>query len=211
VTRSAAVPRARRSRLLLPLLLSAIARAAEENPIPGKPGAHRAELEGLRCRLEIPAGFDPAREGSLVVALHGAGSNDDEYASWFEPLVADGFAVCSPQSRNVAWTRPDVEIVKRLVLRLTKALNVGPGRLHGAGFSNGGAHLGDVVFEPRLRFATACWMGSGGTGGRVPRRARKEMPAIAVLSPGGEVSGRYTGGFETAALVAAVERAVSRR
>jgi hypothetical protein len=37
-----------------------------------------------------------------------------------------------------------------------------------------------VVFDPKLHFATACWMGSGFTGGRVPKRARKEMAVLAL-------------------------------
>ena len=53
--------------------------------------------------------------------------------------------------------------------------------MHGIGFSNGGANLGTIVFDRKLPFVTACWMGSGFTGGKVPKRCKTEFAAIAMV------------------------------
>ncbi|MEN8150998.1 MAG: hypothetical protein ABFS86_14345, partial [Planctomycetota bacterium] len=67
------------------------------------------------------------------------------------------------------------------ILHLSKILPIDRTKMHGIGFSNGGAHLGTIVFDKDLPFATGAWMGSGFAGGKVPKRAKTEFAAIAMV------------------------------
>jgi predicted esterase len=169
----------RRILFVLILLVPPAVLGAEERPFPA--GKSTASLGGLSWHVEMPMKWDPAREYSLLVCLHGAGATGESLASWFGPLVGDDFILLAPQAKGPAWNKPDVEIVRGVVKDLLPKLRIGAGRLHATGFSNGGMHLPFLVFEDAPAFATVCFMGSGFGGGRVPARARKEMAALALV------------------------------
>jgi hypothetical protein len=154
--------------------------AIAEDPAAYPEGKSIQTHAGLKFHLEIPTEFDPKLEYSLIVGLHGMDALHTEFGTWWEPLVGKDFIVCCPKSTGINWNKPDVEKVKEIVRHLMKRYRIGKGRLHGVGFSNGGQHLAFLVMDPKLPFATACWMGSGFGGGKVPKRARKEMAAIAL-------------------------------
>ncbi len=154
------------------------ARAAEESPFP--PGTSSQRLEGLRCSLVMPAEWDPAKERSLVVVLHGAGGSETGMAGSLAFLAEREFVVLAPKSVGPTWVKNDLDAVRRIVADLRKRLRVGPERLHALGFSNGGWNLAPVAFDEDLRFTSATWVAAGFTGGSVPKHARRGMGALAL-------------------------------
>ncbi len=168
----------RRAVLFALLVLAAPAAAQDKPRFP--PGKSTPTLGGLSCHLELPERFDPAKEYSLLVALHGMRATAASIASWFEPLVPAGFVVLAPQARGPVWSKPDVESVKAAIAEVAAAVRIGRGRLHAAGFSNGGAHLAFLAFDDEPAFATACFMGSGFGGGKVAERAKEGMAVVAL-------------------------------
>ena len=165
--------------IILLVVLATTALPEEEQPYPK--GASSQEFAGLKFHLEIPDDFDPDREYSLLVGHHGMGASETSYASWFTPLLFSEFIVCAPKSTGTAWNKPDVEKVRKLVKHLMKVLPIGKDRIHAAGFSNGGAHLPFLAFTKDLPFKTACFMGSGFQGGKVPRAAKENMSVLALV------------------------------
>jgi hypothetical protein len=101
-------------------------------------------------------------------------------AGTLAPLAKEGFVVCAPKSTAATWDTGDIEKVKEIVRHLMATLSVEEGRLHGMGFSNGGWNLAPLVFDEKLRFASACWVAAGYNGGKVPKRARTELGAMAL-------------------------------
>jgi predicted esterase len=162
------------------LLLAVILAYAPAGDAPYPKGKSHQKFGELSFYLVLPEDYDPAKEYSLLVALHGMDATETSIASWFEPLAREQFVVCAPRASGSTWNKPDIEKVKELVGHLTKVLSIGEGRLHGTGFSNGGQKLPLLVFDKDLRFASACFMGSGFTGYPVPKRAKKEMGVLAI-------------------------------
>lgn len=169
-------------RLPAPALLAAALLAppagAEEPPFPA--GTSSRTLEGLRCSVVMPEAFDPAKERSMVVILHGAGGTETGMAGALAHLAGDDVVVLAPKSAGATWAKADLDAVRRIVADLRKRLRIGEGRLHAAGFSNGGWNLDPVAFDEDLRFASACWIAAGFKGGRLPPHAKKGMGALAL-------------------------------
>lgn len=163
---------------VLILALVAAAGRAQEAPFPA--GTSSQELEGLKCSIVMPAQFDPAKERSMLVGLHGAGGTETGMAGSLQHLAADDFVIVAPKSRGDTWAAQDLEDVKRIVARLKTELRVGAGRLHAAGFSNGGWNLAPVALDEDLHFVSACWIAAGFKGGKFPRHAQKEMGVLAL-------------------------------
>jgi predicted esterase len=128
----------------------------------------------------MPGEWDPAQERSLMVILHGAGGTETGMAGSLAHLAEDGFVVVAPKSAGPTWAKADLDAVRRIVADLKKRLRIGEGRLHGAGFSNGGWNLAPVVFDESLGFASATWIAAGYKGGSVPKSARKTMGVLAL-------------------------------
>ncbi len=162
------------------LILLVVSTATPEEELAYPLGASSQTLAGLRFHLEIPEDFDAGKEYSLLVALHGMGATEDSYASWFVPLLFNDFIVCAPKSTGTAWNKKDIERVKEIVTHLTRVLPIGRDRIHAAGFSNGGMHLPFLVFTKDRPYRTACFMGSGFGGGKVPRAAKEKMSVLAL-------------------------------
>jgi predicted esterase len=168
-------------RAMLPLFLLLVAPVlAQDAGLPYPKGSTEQEREGLRFMLVIPDDYDPAREWSLFVILHGNGGSHVNMALSAGPLVKDGFIVCAPKSRQLGWDGRDIEDVKKIVAHLKQCLSIGKNRLHGLGFSNGGWNLAPLVFDEDLHFVSACWMAAGYDGGKVPKWAKKEFGAMAL-------------------------------
>lgn len=153
---------------VLALLPPARALAQEAAPFPA--GESTQQFEGMKCTVEMPAGFDVAKEHALVVILHGNGGTDDGMARSLMHLCKDDFIVVAPTSTGLGWSASDIEAVRRITADLRKRLHVGERRLHGIGFSNGGWNLAPLVFDDALRFQ----------GGSVPKHAKKEMGVLAL-------------------------------
>jgi predicted esterase len=168
-----------RIRLAVVVLLASTASAAAED-LAYPRGKSVQEHAGLTYYLQIPEDEEVKEGMSLIVGLHGMNASAREFATWWEPLAERGFVVCCAQAPGATWSKPNIESVKKIIRHLLEKLPIRKDRVHGVGFSNGGQNLVFLVFDPNLPFATACWMGSGFTGGRVPKRCRKEMAAIAL-------------------------------
>lgn len=152
--------------------------AVEDPPFPS--GTSSQTLEGLRCSVVMPEAFDPAKERSLLVVLHGAGGTETGMAGTMAGMAAEDFVVVAPKSTADTWAKSDLDAVRRITASLKKRLKIGAGRLHGIGFSNGGWNLAPVVFDEELGFASACWVAAGFKGGAVPKAARKTMGVLAL-------------------------------
>ncbi len=166
--------------LVLLVLFLAIPVLAQDAELPYPKGNTGQEYAGLRFRLVLPEEYDPAKEWSLLVILHGAGGSHENMALSLLPLVKDGFIVCAPKSPGPTWDASEVADVRRIVKHLLEVLSIGEKRLHGVGFSNGGWNLAPLVFAEDLPFASGTWMAAGFNGGKVPRRAKKEFGAMAL-------------------------------
>ena len=169
----------KRATLLLLLLLLA-GPAVAEGDLPWPKGSTSQQIEGLRVQLVIPDDYTPEKTWALVVVLHGAGGTETGMAASLQPLAKEGFVVAAPKSTDQTWAASDLEKVKAIIRKLQSELSIGEGHLHGMGFSNGGWNLAPVVFDESLPFASACWMAAGYNGGKVPKRAKKEMGCIAL-------------------------------
>lgn len=175
------MPRRLASALLVaPLVALSVAGAPPQQAAPFPAGESKQTLEGLSCTIEMPSGFDVAKEHSLVVILHGQGGTDDGMARSLTHLLKDDVVVLAPKSTGPGWSAPDIQAVRRMTADLKKRLHVGERRLHGIGFSNGGWNLAPVVLDEALRFQSACWIAAGFQGGKVPKHALKEMGVLAL-------------------------------
>ena len=161
-------------------LLSASVAGAQDADAPFPAGMTTRKVGGLQCSVVVPADYDLAKEHSMVVILHGNGGTDTGMAGSLHHLAAEDYVVVAPKSRGTGWSDGDVEDVKAIVRELRKSLNIGAGRLHGAGFSNGGWNLANLVFDEDFRFSSACWIAAGYNGGKVPKYAKKEMGVLAL-------------------------------
>ena len=167
--------------LLLAALLAAAAPVplpAAEDPFPA--GTSSQTLEGLKCSVVMPTAAEAAKERSLLVILHGAGGTETGMAGSLAHLAADGFVILAPKSAGETWAKADLDAVRKIVADLKKRLRVGEGRLHAAGFSNGGWNLDPVAFDEELKFSSACWIAAGFKGGKPPAHAKKGMGALAL-------------------------------
>ena len=163
------------------LLLGLLAvRSGAEDAGPFPAGTSSQKLEGLTCSIVMPPAFDPAKERSLVVILHGAGGTETGMAAALAHLAARDFVVLAPKSKAQPWDAADLEAVRKIVGDLKKRLHVGERRLHGIGFSNGGWNLAPVALDEALRFQSATWVASGFKGGKFPKHAKKEMGVLAL-------------------------------
>ena len=144
-------------------------------------GVSRQAHGGIRFTIHLPVDFSMEKTYSLLVGLHGMNATDQDFATWYEPLVPHDVIVCCPKSALTTWAAPDLKRVKTLILHLKKILPIDGNRLHGIGFSNGGANLGAIVFDNDLAFSTGCWMGSGFAGGKVPKRCKDGFAAIVMV------------------------------
>ena len=160
------------------LALSPAAASPADAPFP--PGTSVQTLEGLRCSVVMPAEFDPAKERSLLVVLHGNGGTETGMAGSLGFLAEKEFVVVAPKSTGLGWDKKDVDAVRRFTADLKKRLHVGEGRLHVVGFSNGGFNLSPLAFDEELKCASATWVASGCTGGQVPKWAKKGMGVLAM-------------------------------
>lgn len=155
------------------------ARAQEEEP-PYPRGSSSQRFADLKFQLVLPDDYDPQQEYSLIVILHGAGGTETGMAGALQALASRGFVVCAPKSTAETWNDADVRRVKEITQHLMDVLSVGKGRLHGAGFSNGGWNLAPLVFDESLPFVSACWIAAGYNGGKIPKRAAQEMGVLAL-------------------------------
>lgn len=155
-------------------------RAFPQDAPPFPAGESTQQLEGLRCTIEMPEGFDAAKEHSLVVILHGNGGSDDGMARSLMHLCKDDFVVLAPKSRGIGWDAADIEAVRRIAADVRKRVRAGERRVHAIGFSNGGWNLAPVAFDEALRCQSACWVAAGFNGGKLPKHAKKEMGVLAL-------------------------------
>lgn len=154
------------------------ATAQEASPFP--PGMSSQTLEGLQVSIVMPPEFDPSRERSMMVILHGAGGTETGMAGSLQHLAQQEFVVVAPKSKGQTWDANDLAAVRRIVADLKKRLRIGERRLHAAGFSNGGWNLAPVAFDEALRFQSATWLAAGFNGGKSPKHAKKEMGVLAL-------------------------------
>ena len=168
----------RASVLLILFLVAPV--LAQDAELPYPKGSTEQEREGIKYMLVIPNDYDPAKEWSMIVILHGNGGSHKNMALSVGPLAKDGFIIVAPKSPGINWDTSEVVRVREIVKHLLGVISIGEKRLHGVGFSNGGYNLAPLVFSNEVRFVSALWMASGYNGGKVPKRARKEFGVIAL-------------------------------
>jgi poly(3-hydroxybutyrate) depolymerase len=102
-------------RRLLAVLIAVLpaVRAFPQAAAPFPAGESTQKLEGLKCTVEMPAGFDVAKEHSLVVILHGFGGTDDGMARSLMHLCKEDFVVVAPKSSGEGWSAPEAGTSRR--------------------------------------------------------------------------------------------------
>jgi hypothetical protein len=172
-----------RASAILPILffafLSVPVTGAETPPYPA--GTSTQTHEGMEFTLVLPPDLDPDRSYALLIALHGMNGRGSNVAAGFASLAREGFVICGPQSGGPGWDPPNVKRAKAVLSHLIDVLPIDEKRLHGAAYSQACPFLASIVFDKRYHFVSASWGMGGSAGGKVPRHARKEMGAIALV------------------------------
>lgn len=112
------------------------------------PGSHTLGLNATRDgQLYIPSGYQHGTPTTLVLLLHGANGNGAGIASAFAAVSeATGAILLAPDSRLSTWDvivrdfGPDVEFIDEALAWVFDRVNVDPGRLTIAGFSDGASY-----------------------------------------------------------------------
>ena len=171
-------------RLTLPAVLAALllltggTTQAEDPPYPA--GRSSRVMEGLTVELDLPANLSKDAPVSLVVILHGAGGSATGMAGALRGWSADGYVVCAPKSTAQTWSAADIKAVLRIAAKLKEDLPIDPKKVHVAGFSNGGFNLGPLAFDDDLHPCSATWVGSGCSGGSIPKWAKTDLGVLAM-------------------------------
>jgi polyhydroxybutyrate depolymerase len=155
--------------LLALLLLTGCAaqpRPAPEPTYPPGASTHPLEFDGLQrhYRVYVPHTL-PAGPAELVVMLHGGfGSAEqaEKAYGWDAQAERDGFVVVYPDGVGRAWNAggccgtamkrdvDDVGFIRAVVAEVGARLDIDPGRVFGAGMSNGAIMAYRVACETRL-------------------------------------------------------------
>jgi hypothetical protein len=161
---------------LLPVLASPA--AAEDRPSAGRSTRH---IAGLRVEFLVPTDAQLKEGASLLVILHGMGGEAANMVGIGQPMLEKGFVTVAPKSTGPGWTKPDVDVVRRIAKEVIGLFEVPLHRRHCAGFSNGGYNLTPLAFDPDLHFRSACWIASSFSGGKPPRWAKNEMACLGLV------------------------------
>jgi len=103
----------------------------------------------------VPGNYDCIKSFSLIVALHGNGSNADAFHDLWKPVTGDmGFILLTPQGENVfedgfGWTWGDnaERSVITAIEIVCQSINVDRRRIYLAGFSAGGRLTYTIAFR----------------------------------------------------------------
>jgi phospholipase/carboxylesterase len=123
------------------------ARPAEQvgqGPLGLQPLGLGVERDGL---LYVPPTYQPNSPASLVLMLHGAGSNARNGLAPLLPLADDaGLILLAPDSRRSTWDvlidgyGPDVEFIDRALSQTFSRYAVDPAHIAAEGFSDGASY-----------------------------------------------------------------------
>ena len=124
------------------------ARPGARRPDAQKPGLQELKLEtGEQALLRVPAGYSPTRPVSLVVMLHGAGSDARGGLAPLRELADEaGVMVLAPKSRGRTWDvilgdfGPDVAALNALLEHVFERFAIDPSRIGLGGFSDGASY-----------------------------------------------------------------------
>ncbi len=177
------------------LVVAEVLSAEEEAPVLPT-GRSIQRLEGLKTVLIVPESRPADRPLSLVVVLHPAAGPASNMADTFDAWPAEGYVVCAPQAKDLTWEVGDLDALTRLVPGLVEALSIDPARVHLVGYSDGGTHLDRVAFDDAVKPCSATWVAATYTGNRVPRWAREELGALALLGADDEQLRQLEAGME---------------
>ena len=112
--------------------------------------AREMNVEGQirRYRLHIPSGYHADKPVSLVINLHGLGTNpifEDLLSGMSLQAEREGFIIVYPEAQNSAWnaaagnkTKEDLDFISVLVQSLQSRYSIDPKRIYATGISNGG-------------------------------------------------------------------------
>jgi len=169
------------------LLFSGTPTSAEDAAYPA--GRSSRSMEGLAVELDLPSKLSKEEPVSLVVILHGAGGSATGMAGALHGWAADGYVICAPKSTAQTWSPSDIQAVLRIAAQLKKDLPIDPKRVHVAGFSNGGFNLSPLAFDDDLHPCSATWVGSGCSGGSIPKWAKTELGVLAMAGAEDRLAG----------------------
>ena len=169
------------------LLFASAPAHAQDWPYPA--GRTSQSLEGLTVELDLPRELSSDKPASLVVILHGAGGSATGMAGALHGWAAQGYVVCAPKSTADTWSAPDVKAVLRIAAQLKSELPIDPNRVHVVGFSNGGFNLGPLAFDDDLHPRSATWVGSGCSGGSIPKWAKTDLGVLAMAGAQDRLAG----------------------
>ena len=96
--------------------------------------------------LYVPQSYSPDTPTPLVVALHGAGGEGADWASYYARAEDRGFVLLAPDSRSGTWDAirsdfgADVDFLDRALRHTFDRYRIDPARLALAGFSDGASY-----------------------------------------------------------------------
>lgn len=108
----------------------------------------------MRYGLYVPPSYRPARAYPLVICLHGAGFNGDNYLERWQPRLGDAYILACPSIDDGAWwTREGEGLVLAVVDEVSRLYHIDPDRLFLTGMSNGAIGTDLIGLNHTDRFA----------------------------------------------------------
>ena len=115
---------------------------------PLQPGRHELEFSGLRDGfIYVPAGLDTEQPAPLLVLLHGATGDADNWEGAFSLADSLGVVFMAPDARSQTWDLirfgaygPDVAFIDAALEESFRQVTVDPTRIGLAGFSDGASY-----------------------------------------------------------------------
>jgi phospholipase/carboxylesterase len=102
----------------------------------------------------IPESYRPDRQWPLIVALHGASGNDEDFLwTWLKYAKSRGYLLLSGKSFGATWYPWDAPSVLLMLDDMRERYAVDPGRILLTGLSDGGSFSYDLGFAFPERFA----------------------------------------------------------
>lgn len=139
------------------LLENADVDTCDPAPTPREPlaGIQRYDVDGLRSAYTcyVPESYRADRSWPLLLALHGAGGNDEDFLwTWLKYAKSRGYLLVSAKSFGPTWYPWDAQSLLRILDAVQARYNVDAQRLLLTGLSDGGSFSYDVGFAFPGRF-----------------------------------------------------------
>jgi predicted esterase len=126
---------------------------------------HLVPEAGCRYSLYVPMGYEPSKDSTLIVSLHGQGMAEGPMVKmWVPHANQTGTVIVAPKSPQSTWTGNDVKRIIYIIKEVQKVYQISPDRTALFGFSAGGALAYTVHFGVKDRIVNCLVIASGHLG-----------------------------------------------